>query len=182
MKRKGASAVSDLSKRIGRSLGRIVGMSESTIPYRPPGYSTLTPFLCVSDGAAAIDFYTGVFGATVVSRMDLPDGRVAHAELQLEQGRLQLADAMDEYGLVAPTDGPVTHSFAIYVPDCDATTAAAAAQGATVREQPSTFVTGDRFASVLDPYGHRWSIMTRVEDVTDEEAERRVAEWAAGQS
>ena len=152
-------------------------MSESTIPYRPNGYSTITPFLCVADGSAAIDFYCTVFGASVVSRMDLPDGRVAHAELQLEQGRLQLADALEEYGLVAPTDGPVTHSFALYVPDCDATTALAAEHGATIREQPSTFVTGDRFASVLEPYGHRWSIMTRVEDVSDAEAERRVAEW-----
>lgn len=149
------------------------------ISYRPDGYTTLTPFLCVSDGAAAIDFYSAVFGATVISRMDLPDGRVAHAELQLEQGRLQLADPLEEYGLVAPGEGPVTHSFAIYVPDADATTALAAQHGATVREQPSTFVTGDRFASVLDPYGHRWSIMTRVENVSDEEAERRVAEWAA---
>jgi PhnB protein len=156
-------------------------MSESTVPFRPDGYSTLTPFLCVCDGEAAIDFYGAVFGATLVSRMDLPDGRVAHAELQLESGRLQLADAMDEYGLVAPGDGSVTHSIAIYVPDCDATTTAAETHGATVREQPTTFVTGDRFASILDPFGHRWSIMTRVEEVSDEEAERRVAEWAASQ-
>jgi len=156
-------------------------MNTSEIHYRPSGYTTLTPFLCVTDGAAAIDFYCAVFGASVVSRMDLPDGRVAHAELQLEQGRLQLADAMDEYGLRAPEAGPVTHSIAIYVPDVDATTAKAAEHGATVREQPSTFVTGDRFSSVLDPHGHRWSIMTRVEQVSDEEAERRVAEWAASQ-
>lgn len=154
-------------------------MNESEMSYRPAGYTSLTPFLCVSDGGAAIDFYCTVFGATVVSRMDLPDGRVAHAELQLGAGRLQLADVLPEYGLTAPTEGPVTHSIAIYVPDADATTARAAEHGATIREQPSTFVTGDRFASILDPYGHRWSIMTRVENVSDQEAERRVAEWAA---
>lgn len=157
-------------------------MTDPEIPYRPVGYSTLTPFLCVSDGSAAIDFYCIVFGATVVARLDLPDGRVAHAELQLEQGRLQLADPMDEYGLVAPGEGAVTHSFGIYVPDVDASTTAAAEHGATIREQPTTFVTGDRYASVLDPYGHRWSIMTRVEDVSDAEAQRRVDEWAAAQS
>jgi PhnB protein len=157
-------------------------MSDSTIHYRPSGYSTVTPFLCVSNGSEAIDFYCAVFGASVVSRMDLPDGRVGHAELQLEDGRLQVADALDEYGLAAPGDGAVTHSYAIYVPDADATTAAAAERGAIVREQPSTFVTGDRFASVLDPFGHRWSIMTRVEDVSDAEAERRVVEWAASSS
>jgi PhnB protein len=151
----------------------------TSIPHRPAGYCTLTPFLCVDGGAAAIEFYVAVFGATVVSRMDLPDGRVAHAELQLDQGRLQLADPLPDYGLTAPVEGPVTHSIAIYVPDADATTALAADHGATVREPPSTFVTGDRFASVLDPYGHRWSIMTRVEEVSDAEAEQRVADWAA---
>jgi PhnB protein len=151
----------------------------TSIPHRPAGYSTLTPFLCVDGGAAAIEFYFAVFGATVVSRMDLADGRVAHAELQLDQGRLQLADPLPDYGLTAPVKGPVTHSIAIYVPDADATTALAADHGATVREPPSTFVTGDRFASVLDPYGHRWSIMTRVEEVSDAEAEQRVADWAA---
>ncbi|MFT4167363.1 MAG: VOC family protein [Microlunatus sp.] len=153
----------------------------SEIPYRPVGYSTLTPFLCVADGAAAIDFYCTVFGATLVSRMDLPDGKVAHAELQLEQGRLQLSDPLDGYDLAAPSAGPVTNSIAIYVPDVDATTKLATEHGATVREQPATFVTGDRYASILDPYGHRWSIMTRIEDVSDEEAERRVAEWAASE-
>ena len=58
-------------------------------------------------------------------------------------------------------------------------TARAVELGATLREAPSTFVTGDRFASVLDPFGHRWAIMTRVEDVSPEEQERRLAEWAA---
>jgi hypothetical protein len=74
----------------------------TSILFRPAGYTTLTPFLCVSDGAAAIDLYCTVFGATVASRMDLPAGRVAHAALQLEEGRLQLADAPPEYGLTAP--------------------------------------------------------------------------------
>ncbi|MDQ2844955.1 MAG: VOC family protein [Actinomycetota bacterium] len=150
--------------------------------YRPPGYSTLTPFLCVAGAAKAITFYREVFGATLVSSMDAPDGTVAHAELQLEQGRLQLSDPMEGYGL-APHDGtaPATHSLAIYVPDCDATVAAAEKAGATVREQPSTFVTGDRFGSILDPFGVRWSVMTRVENVSDAEAEKRVKEWMASQ-
>ena len=72
-------------------------------------------------------------------------------------------------------------STCIYVPDVDATFAAAVEHGATVREEPSTFVTGDRFASVIDPFGHRWAIMTRVEDVPDDVAEQRLAEWAESQ-
>ncbi|ACQ78382.1 Glyoxalase/bleomycin resistance protein/dioxygenase [Beutenbergia cavernae DSM 12333] len=156
--------------------------SSDAVPYRPAGYSTITPFLCVDGAAAAVAFYTDVFGAHEIARAAAPDGTIAHAELQVGDGRLQLGDPNPAYGIVAPSgDDAVTFSLAIYVPDCDAVTEAAARAGATVREQPSTFVTGDRFASIRDPFGIRWSIMTRVEDVSDEEADRRVREWMAAQ-
>lgn len=151
--------------------------------YRPDGYSTITPFLCLDGAAAAIDFYRRVFGAREISRLEVPGGKVAHAELEFPDGRLQLADPIDGYGLVPhdPTSDNTTHSLAIYVDDCDAVVAAAAEAGATVREPPSTFVTGDRFGSILDPFGVRWSVMTRVEQVSDAEAERRVKDWMASQ-
>jgi len=151
---------------------------------RPEGYTTLTPFLVCSPAAEAIAFYEAVFGATVVSRMDGPDGSVMHAELDLGLGRLQLSDPNDEYGLVAPTghaQDKVSGSTCIYVADVDAVFDKAVERGATVREKPSTFVTGDRFASIYDPFGHRWAVMTKVEDVSPEEAERRLADWAATQ-
>jgi uncharacterized glyoxalase superfamily protein PhnB len=150
----------------------------------PDGYTTLTPFLVCSPASAAIDFYAAVFGAKVVSRMDGPDGSVPHAELDFGDGRLQLGDPSEQYGLVAPDRTPdrTSSSTCIYVSDVDAVFASAVELGAVVREPPSTFVTGDRFASVLDPFGHRWAIMTRVEDVSPEEAERRLAEWAVQQS
>lgn len=109
-----------------------------------------------------------------------PDDTIAHAELQLGDGRLQLSDPTEAFGLEAPQGDRtmISSSTCIYVPDVDQTYAAAVAAGATVREEPATFVTGDRFASILDPFGHRWAIMTRVEDVSPEEAERRLAEWA----
>lgn len=151
---------------------------------KPHGYTTLTPFLVCRPAREAIDFYTAVFGATVTERMDGPDGTVMHAELDFGQGRLQLGDPSPAYGLVEPvgTGDGVSSSTCIYVPDVDAVYAAARAAGAVVREEPSTFVTGDRFASVLDPFGHRWAIMTRVEDVPPAEAQRRLAEWAATQT
>ena len=151
---------------------------------RPEGYTTLTPFLVCSPAAEAIAFYEAVFGATVVSRMDGPDGTVMHAELDFGLGRLQLSDPNDEYGLVAPTghaQDKVSGSTCIYVADVDAVFDKAVERGATVREKPSTFVTGDRFASIYDPFGHRWAVMTKVEDVSPEEAERRLADWAATQ-
>jgi PhnB protein len=151
---------------------------------RPDGYTTLTPFLVCAPAAEAIRFYEEVFGATVVSRMDGPGGGVVHAELDLGVGRLQLGDPNDEYGLVAPTGQAgdrVSSSTCIYVADVDAVFAAAVERGATVREEPATFVTGDRFASVYDPFGHRWAVMTKVAEISREEEERRLSEWAGQQ-
>ncbi|MBO0827345.1 MAG: VOC family protein [Streptosporangiales bacterium] len=151
--------------------------------FKPEGYHSITPFVVVTDGANAIEFYQRVFDAEVVSRNDMPDGSVAHAEIRIGDSILQLSDPNPEYGLVSPgTDDAVSASLALYVEDVDATFAKAVDAGATVREPPQTFVTGDRFGSILDPYGRRWAIMTRVEDVSREEAERRVNEWLAGQA
>ena len=152
---------------------------------KPEGYTTLTPFLVCSPAAEAIRFYEEVFGATVVGRMDGLDGTVMHAELDLGAGRLQLSDPNDAYGLVPPVGqaaDKVSGSTCIYVADVDAVFGKAVEHGATVREKPATFVTGDRFASIYDPFGHRWAIMTRVEDVSPEEAERRLTEWAASET
>jgi uncharacterized glyoxalase superfamily protein PhnB len=145
----------------------------------PDGYTSLTPFLCVDGAAAAIDFYISVFGAKLVDRMDGPGGTVAHAELDFGTGRLQIGDPADAYRIAAPDrGGPATHSIGFYCQDVDDVVARAERAGATVRESAQTFVTGDRFASILDPFGTRWTVMTRVEDVSREERDRRLAEWA----
>jgi uncharacterized glyoxalase superfamily protein PhnB len=150
---------------------------------KPEGYTTLTPFLVCSPASEAIRFYEEVFGATLVSRMDGPGDTVMHAELDLGDGRLQVSDPQEQFGLVVPdrSSDAVSGSIAIYVPDVDAVFAKAVERGATVREKPDTFVTGDRFASIYDPFGHRWAVMTKVEDVSPAEAERRLAEWASTQ-
>lgn len=152
-----------------------------TISPIPAGYTSLTPFLCVDGASAAIDFYTEVFGAVLVEKMDGPDGTVAHAELDFGTGRLQLGDPADAYGTAAPdtSSDTVTFSIALYCPDVDDVVARAAKAGATVREAPQNFATGDRFASVRDPFGVRWTVMTRVEDLSAEERDRRLGEWAA---
>ncbi len=148
----------------------------------PRGYTSLTPYLVVEGASAAIDFYTRIFGAKVVSRMDGPGRMVMHAELDFGNGRLQLSDPMPSYGLRAPHGEGVTGSIVHYVSDVDSVYAAAIAAGAKPFEPVSTFVTGDRFGSLLDPFGHRWAIMTRVEDVPSDVAEQRVKEWLASQS
>jgi PhnB protein len=145
----------------------------------PEGYTSLTPFLCIDGAAEAIDFYVEVFGAKLIERMDGPNGIVMHAELDFGNGRLQVSDPQEAYKLAAPTPGEsATHSVALYCPDVDDVVARAENAGATIREPAQTFVTGDRFASILDPFGQRWAVMTRVEDVSADERDRRLAEWS----
>lgn len=149
----------------------------------PHGSTSLTPHVVVTSGAQALEFYRDVFGAKIVDVTRMPGSDlVAHAVVDFGHGMMTLSDPMDSYGLIAgdPANG-VTYSLALYVPNVDEVTAAAVAHGATVREPATTFVSGDRFASVLDPFGVRWSVMTRVEDISPEESARRVAEWSAAQ-
>ncbi len=147
----------------------------------PEGYTSVTPFVVVPRAREAIDFYGEVFGARVVDVTEM-GGFVAHAVLDLGSGMLQLGEPAADYHLVPPPDGEDDcYSLGLYCDDADAVVARAEAAGATVREPLSTFVSGDRFASIRDPFGVRWSVMTRVEDLSEEESARRVAEWAAQQ-
>jgi PhnB protein len=154
---------------------------------RPRSATSITPFLAVSPAADAIDFYTSVLGARLVDRTDMPgpDGTpvVAHAVLDFGIGQLQLGDPNPAYHLVAaPAGEDDCYSIGLYCPDVDATVEAAVAAGATLREPVTDFVSGDRYASIRDPFGVRWSVMTRVEDLSDEDSAARVAQWAAGLS
>ncbi|MFP5022915.1 VOC family protein [Pseudonocardia phyllosphaerae] len=153
-----------------------------TVDGRPLVSTSLTPHLVVSPASEAIALYCAAFGARAVSTTEM-GGVIGHAELELAAGRFTVSDPMPGYGLVAAEQGdhPVSMSLAVYVPDVDAAFATLTEAGSTVREQPMTFVSGDRFASVVDPYGIRWAVMTRVEDLSPAESERRVAEWAAQQ-
>jgi uncharacterized glyoxalase superfamily protein PhnB len=145
----------------------------------PEGYTSLTPFLVVDGAAAAIEFYVSVFGAALMEKMAGSNGLIAHAELDFGNGRLQLSDPNPDYGLEAVQGSEsVTHSLVLYCLDADTVVARAEEAGATIREALQTFVTGDRFASIVDPFGQRWAVMTRVEEVNAEERDRRLAEWA----
>lgn len=147
----------------------------------PHGSTSLTPFLVIPDARGAIAFYRDVFGARVVDVTEIA-GAVAHAVLDFGHGQLQLGEPAPGYHLIPKPDGEDDcYSIGLYCADVDAVLARAEAAGATVREPATTFVSGDRFASIRDPFGIRWSVMTRVEDLAPEESARRVAEWAAQQ-
>lgn len=147
----------------------------------PRGASSLTPFLCIPDTRGAIAFYRDIFEARVVDVTEM-GGVVAHAVLDFGHGLLQLGEPQPAYHLIAPPEGDDDcYSMGLYVADVDAVMARAEAAGAVVREPVTEFVSGDRFGSIRDPFGIRWSVMTRVEDISEEESARRVAEWAAAQ-
>ncbi len=148
----------------------------------PRGYSTITPFLVLQDPAAALDFYQEVFGARLAS-CNKYEGVVVHAEIEFAHGRLQLGAASPDYETVAvdPQADQTSYSLAFYCAAVDDVVERAIAHGATLREPVETFVSGDRFGGVKDPFGVRWTIMTRVEDLTDAESEARVNEWLAQQ-
>lgn len=159
---------------------------EHTVDGVPRGSTSLTPFLAIPGAAKAVDFYREVFGARLIDATEF-SGVVAHAELDFGNGHLQLGEPMPDYHLVAPpgaaggaAEDDVCYSIALYVPNVDEVVARAVAAGATVREPAAHFVSGDRFASIRDPFGVRWSIMTRVEDLSEEESAQRVRDWAAG--
>ncbi|MBC9936747.1 MULTISPECIES: glyoxalase/bleomycin resistance/extradiol dioxygenase family protein [unclassified Leucobacter] len=147
----------------------------------PHGSTSLTPFLAIPRAREALRYYQEVMGARVIDVTEW-EGRVVHADVDFGNGRMQLGEPNPAYGLVAPPEGDVDcYSMGFYCSDVDALLERAVAAGATVREPATNFVSGDRFASIRDPFGVRWSIMSRVEDLSEEESVKRVAEWAATQ-
>ena len=150
--------------------------ASSTVAPIPAGYRTLTPYLAVPDGAAAIDFYVRAFGAEIVSRMDGPGDVVMHAELRIGDSMLQMSTEMPDFGLRAPEPGWVHSSLVVYVPDTDAFVDRAVAAGATVQTPVSDTFSGDRHGTVMDPFGHRWAVCSKIEDVPTEEVARRARE------
>ena len=145
----------------------------------PEGYHTLTPYLVVKGGAAALDFYAKAFGATELYRMAEPSGKVRHAEMRIGDSRFMLADEHPEVGAVAPpATGGHYVTFMVYLPDVDAVFKRAIAAGATEVRPVQLQFYGDRAGIVRDPFGHEWMLATHVEDVPPEEIERRARESA----
>lgn len=149
------------------------------VQYTPEGYATVTPYIIVKDAAAALDFYVNTFGAVEIERMELPDGRIGHAELNLGSSRLMLASEFPEMEALSPdTVGGTPVSLMVYVEDVDELFARALAAGATELQPVRNQFYGDRSGTLRDPFGHRWTISTHIEDVTPEEMERRSKAWA----
>jgi len=147
----------------------------------PDGYHTLTPSVTFKNARRAIDFYKKAFGAKERMRMDTPDGRIGHAEIEIGDGLVMISDPFPQGTTKAPTElGGTTAGVFLYVEDVDAVVKQAVDAGATVTMEVADQFWGDRFGSITDPFGHAWSMATHVEDVPPEEmAERAKTAMAA---
>ncbi len=144
------------------------------VSYIPKGYNTVTPYLVIKGAAKAIDYYKEVFGATEVMRMPAPDGRIGHAELQIGDSRIMLADENPEMGYrSAESIGASPVSLLVYLPDCDKVVAKAVAEGAKILKPVADQFYGDRSGFIQDPFGHFWGVATHKEDVSAKEMEKR---------
>jgi PhnB protein len=142
----------------------------------PDGYHTIIPYLSIKGAAAAIEFYKKAFGATESMRLAQPDGRIGHAELQLGDSRVMLADEFPDMDFRSPLSmgGSPVHIH-LYVDDVDAVVSRAVGAGAKVIRPVQNQFYGDRTGTVADPYGHIWHVATHTEDISPDEIRKRAA-------
>jgi PhnB protein len=142
----------------------------------PSGYHSVTPYLIVRNAAQAIEFYKKAFGAVELMRFPGPDGKLMHAEVKIGDSPVMLADEMPNEGYVGPqTLGNTSVSLMVYVEDVDTLFAQAIAAGAKAKRPVQDQFYGDRTGTLVDPFGHVWSIGTHKEDLSMEEIEKRMA-------
>lgn len=147
----------------------------------PAGQEACIPYLAIKGAAKAIEFYTRAFGAVELSRVSMPGDMIGHAELKIGDARIMIADEFPDYGFLGPESiggSPVT--LHVYVENVDAFVERAAAQGLKVLQPVKTQFYGDRSGKFQDPFGHVWSFATHLEDVSNEEIEKRAAAMFGG--
>lgn len=147
----------------------------SQVDSRSPG---VTAYLVCKDAANAMTFYCEVLGATESLRLQMPDGMIGHAEMELAGGRFMLADEFADMNIMSPASlGGSGVGLLIYVDDADALFEKAVAAGAVVFKEMADQFYGERSGTFDDPYGHRWTVATRREDISSEEIQRRFQEF-----
>jgi uncharacterized glyoxalase superfamily protein PhnB len=142
----------------------------------PEGMRSLTPNLICEGAAAAIEFYKAAFGAVEAGRLPAPDGKLMHAMVRIGDSALMLVDAFPQMGALGPKalkGSPVT--IHLYVPDVDATMAQAQRAGAKITMPAQDMFWGDRYGQLEDPFGHRWSVATHLQDLTPEQIQANLA-------
>ncbi len=161
-------------KKSNKRAQRMKSAAKKKVLPVPAGYHTVTPYLVCRGAAGAIDFYKRAFGAKEKVRMPGPNGKVAHAEIQIGDSRVMLGEEAPEMGAKSPdTLGGSTVGVFVYVKNVDAFTDKAIAAGATVLMPVQDMFWGDRYGKLKDPFGHEWSIATHKEDLTAKQMAKR---------
>lgn len=145
----------------------------------PEGYHTVTASITCKDAARAIEFYKNAFGAKERLCMVSPDGRVSHAELLIGDSIIFMGDEFPGMTAAPPENSLPAASLYLYVEDADAVFNQAVKAGAQPTMPVTDMFWGDRYGKVVDPFGHHWGVATHVEDVSEEEMDRRAKEWMA---
>lgn len=149
------------------------------VKWQPEGYHSVTPYLIVKGGAAAIEYYSKAFGAVELFRMGGPDGKIGHAEIKIGDSPIMLADEHPEQGHLSPQSlGGTSTGIVLYVDDVDSVFNRAIAAGGKEKMAIKDEFYGDRIGTLIDPFGHFWHVATHKEEVSPEEMEKRAA--AAG--
>lgn len=142
----------------------------------PEGYHSITPYLIVKGAAKALEFYAKAFDAKELFRFPGPGGSIIHAEFKIGDSPIMVADENAEWKAFSPTHlGGTSVGILIYVKNCDEVFHRAVAAGAKVERPIQDQLYGDRSGTVIDPFGHKWTIATHIEDVSVEEVNRRFA-------
>lgn len=141
----------------------------------PDGHRSVNAYLIVNDAAKAIDFYQRAFGARELYRLTMPNGGIGHAEIEIGDTRVMLGDESPQRNVKSPrTLGGSSVHLVMYLADADAAVMQALAAGAIETRPVQTQFYGDRSGTITDPFGHVWTLSTRVEDVPSEEMQRRL--------
>jgi PhnB protein len=144
----------------------------------PEGFQSVTPYLIVDGAESAILWYGGALGATELMRLQMGD-KIGHAEIRIGDSVVMLADEFPDMDVRGPKSrGGATSSLMVYVEDVDAAFERAVAAGARVDKPVEDQFYGDRSGSIVDPFGHKWTLATHVEDVPEDELQRRMAAWS----
>jgi PhnB protein len=140
----------------------------------PDGYHSITPYLTIKGAAKAIEFYKKVFGAEIIRRLDLPGDKIMHAEIKIGDSTIMLADEFPEMNCKSPESiGGTSVQLHFYTEDVDELVDLAVAEGAELKRPVQNQFYGDRSASLIDPFGHAWYVATHIEDIAEDEIQRR---------
>jgi len=169
-------------ERLRADLIRRTSMS-SKPAVAPQVTEAVTPYLCVSDAAAAIEFYKKAFGAVEVLRLDGPGPKIGHAEVRIGSALVMLSDEFPDYGTLSPQSiGGSPAKIHLYVPDVDAVAQRAVEAGAKIVRPVADQFYGDRSGQIEDPFGYTWIVATHREAVPAEEMQRRLNAWTKEQA